>query len=563
MNELSNKKIPLGIEDYGNLVGGGYYYIDKTLLIKNIIDTGNKVICYTRPRRFGKTLNLSMLNYFFNIDGSGKNLFANCALAQAGGTYLQEQGKYPVISLSLKDLKQANFQAACAKLRFRLQSLLIDNSFLLHSPKVHASRKHQLELLQRDTNLENLTDGMVLLTQMLYEHYGQDTVILIDEYDVPLDAGYIGGFYQEILALVRSLLSATCKTNPHLRLSVHTGCLRIAGESIYTGFNNPTINTILTKDNSAHMFGFTPAEVLQMLQDYGQQALMPQVKQWYDGYLFGTREIYNPWSILNFVQTARTDPQGAVKPYWINTSGNDLLLKLIDVTLDGSSTRNDIERLLEGEPVNKTLNENISYSQLESTPDAVWNILVFTGYLKPLEQPDLLTNDNRVPLALVNREVWYILRQKLQSWYQQIYYSNASQPLVQALEEGKPERVEAELNQLLMRTVSFHDYAENFYHGFLAGLLAAVKQHLCKSNRESGLGVSDIQFTRQDRAVGVVIELKMSKSERKLPSDAASGLKQALKLKYVSELKAMEYKRVHVYGIACHGKNCKVVMQPE
>lgn len=559
MSENTQKKIVLGQEDYKKLLECNSYYVDKTLLVKDILDNGSKVILYARPRRFGKTLSLSMLNCFFNIDGSGKGLFDDCALARSSTPYREEQGKYPVISLSLKELRTKSFDSAVIQFREIIQGQMINFAFLLDSPKVNSLRKKKFEeMVQKDVKPELLTRSLLLLTDMLYEHYEQDTIVLIDEYDVPLDAGYVGGFYPEILSLIRALLSSTCKTNPHLRLSVHTGCLRIGGESIYTGFNNPVINTILSKGSSADRFGFTPAEVQEMLNYYGIGKLMPLVKRWYDGYLFGGQDIYNPWSILNFAQNAMAEGRDAIKPYWVNTSGNDLLLTLIDTTLDGSSARNDIERLLDGEPVVKTINENISYDELKSAPDAIWNILFFTGYLKPLKKPGLLANRNRIPLVLVNQEIREILVQKLESWYYKVFRSDASKYLVNALEENKDSLAEANFNQLLMRTVSFRDHAENFYHGFMAGLLAGVNNHVCKSNRESGMGLSDILFARKDRTTGIVIELKMSDSENDLERDAEYGYGQAVACRYVEELRSLEYMHIYVYGIACYKKRCKV-----
>lgn len=556
------KDIALGLEDYRELVTGNNYYVDKTLLVKETIEVNSKVVLFTRPRRFGKSLNISMLNYFFNIDGSGKGLFDDCRLARSDNPHFDEYGKYPVIFLKLKDMKRSTEKEARKMFCLAVRNAFLPFEYLLEDKKLALRDKKLLgRILNDKSSPEECAISLLELTRMLYEHHEVDSVILIDEYDVPLEAGYLNGYYDEILDLIRLLLSSSCKTNPHLRLAVHTGCLRIAGESIYTGFNNLHVDTILNERFSS-FYGFTPEEVLAMLEYYGLGSMMPKVQEWYDGYLFGEQDIYNPWSILNFAREAMVNPQRAVKAYWSNTSGNDIIMTLIAKTVDINPSRNDIERLLEGEAVTHEINENINYRLISNNnSEAIWNLLFFTGYLKATDWPDYERNECRVPLVLVNREIRSILKLMASEWNSRPQEAGRVLPLVQALEAGKPNIVELEFNRLLMRTVSFRDSAENYYHGFLAGLLAVLKGYICLSNREAGEGVSDIRLESENRKSATIIEVKISKSERGLDRMAATGLRQAIRKKYAEEYRLLNFCNIHVYGIACYGKKCRVVMQ--
>ncbi len=559
------KTIPLNIDLFDDLVKNGYYYVDKTLLVKHLLDSGSKVTLYARPRRFGKSLNLSMLDCFFNIDGRGKGLFEGTAIMRAGENYVAEMGKYPVVKLTFKEMKQPNYAAAEVNFRTIIRSAWDVHSYLRNSPKLEPQHQRQVDdILSDRTATEQLANSILALTEFLHRHHGTPAVLLFDEYDVPLEAGYTGGFYQEALALMRSLMSSSCKDNPHLRLAVHTGCLRIARESIYTGFNNPTINTLLST-SASDCFGFTEEEVQAMFEYYGMEHLMPTVRDWYDGYRFGDTEIYNPWSLLHFLHEAFSDPVRAVQPYWMNTSGNNLLVDLIRTSTAARATRNAVEKLLDGDTVVCKVNENVNYDSLKTEPDALWNLLLFTGYLKPVEPPTLLGNDNRVPLRLVNREVEYILREKVEVWYQELYHSGQQMPLVGALEAGRPENAQAMLDDLLLQTVSYHDSQENFHHGFLAGLLAGAPGRICVSNRESGDGRSDLSLQAKDYSAAFVIEVKEAAdgTPEALELAAENALEQAVNLRYDIPLRLRGFRQVHVYGIACHAKRCRILMRPE
>ncbi|MBQ6472174.1 MAG: AAA family ATPase [Victivallales bacterium] len=333
---FSGKKgIPQSIDYYDELVKGNYYYVDKTLLVKDVLDNGSKVTLYARPRRFGKSINLSMLDCFFNIDGHGKGLFDGTAIMREGERYTSEMGRYSVVKLTMKEMKQPNFEGAELNFRRIIQKAWREHDYLKKNQELtEEDRKLFKDVVSGQMSTADLAISLPELMRLLQIHHKAPTVLLIDEYDVPLEAGYTGGYYQQVLSLVRTMMSSSCKDNPYLRLSVHTGCLRIARESLYTGFNNPTINTVLSEDGG-DLFGFTESEVQALLDYYELGHLMPVVRKWYDGYIFGNSEIYNPWSVLHFAYAARINPARAAKPYWMNTSGNDLLVDLIRTTVGG------------------------------------------------------------------------------------------------------------------------------------------------------------------------------------------------------------------------------------
>ena len=566
---FSEKKgIPQSIDYYDNLVKGNYYYVDKTLLVKDVLDNGSQVTLYARPRRFGKSMNLSMLDCFFNIDGRGKGLFEGTAIMREGERYTSEMGRYPVVKLTMKEMKQPCFEDAEFNFRKIIQDAWQVHDYLGGSPRLGENdRKLIKDIIEGRKTTKELAVSLKDLMRLLQIHHQAPTVLLIDEYDVPLEAGYTGGYYQQALSLIRTMMSSSCKDNPYLRLSVHTGCLRIARESLYTGFNNPTINTILSR-KASDLFGFTESEVQALLEYYGVGHLMPVVKKWYDGYIFGKSEIYNPWSLLHFVFEALDEPALADKTYWMNTSGNDLLVDLIRTTVEGGGVRNDIECLLEGCTVKRTVNENVNYDSLRQERDAIWNMLLFTGYLKPMEPPDITLNDNCVPLKLVNLEVLVILRQKVKTWYGQLYQSGQQAPFLAALEDGRPEDAEILLDDLLLLTVSYHDREESFYHGFILGLMSGIRGRDCRSNREDGEGRADIQMMAQDYSAAVVVEVKNahSDSEEDLQKAAEQALRQAIDTRYDRPLKLRGFRSVHTYGIACFAKRCRILMkenQPE
>ena len=554
------KSFAIGIEDYRRLVSENYYYVDKTLLIQHLLDGGSLVTLFARPRRFGKTLNLSMLDYFFNVDGSGKGLFDDCALARSERPYREEMGKYPVISMSLKDMKMdtyeqavTNFRAICAE-AFSKHRYLLDGKVLVSEERdvLHAAMVGELPE-------ERLPNAARLLMKKLHEYHGQPVVLLLDEYDVPLQTGYLKGYYDRVLNIVRSLMSMTCKTNPHLRLAVHTGCLRLSGESIYTGFNNPEINTILSP-TCGDCFGFTPEEVKAMLDYYGIGDLFDTVREWYDGYRFGNAEIYNPWSVINFVKNACVeDAVPRPGPYWANTSGNDLLQTLIEDSVSGNGSRSELETLLSGGSVRHSVCEQLNYASMRMDSTALWTTLLYTGYLRTKDFPNQLSSLDELELQLPHREVAETLKRHLDIWYRQAIPTWNRTGLIKALAEGDAEAVRTQLKLFMRRTISYHDRAENFYHGFIAGLLASVEGWQCESNRESGDGRPDLKFYTWDTFdCAIAIEIKAASSREDLTGKAQLALEQAQARDYVADFRR-DYRTVRVYGIACFNKECTVL----
>ncbi|MCQ2403220.1 MAG: ATP-binding protein, partial [Lentisphaeria bacterium] len=545
--------------DYRKLISGGNYYVDKTLLIQRLLDRRSEVTLYARPRRFGKSLNLSMLDYFFNVDGSGKGLFDDCALSRSERPYREEMGKYPVISMSFKDLKMDtyeeaadNFRAVCAEVFVKHQYLLNDRGLLPED------RDTFLAAMGRRLPENQLPMALKLLMARLHGFHGQPVVLLLDEYDVPLQTGYLKGYYDRVLNLIRALMSATCKTNPHLRLAVHTGCLRISGESIYTGFNNPSINTVLSS-TCGDCFGFTPDEVKALLEYYGMGGLFGTVREWYDGYRFGDAEIYNPWSVISFVVENRDRSAVRPEPYWANTSGNDLLQTLIEDSVSGNGSRGELETLLSGGTVRHSVREQINYAGMKMDSTALWTTLLYTGYLRTKDFPNQLPSLDDLELQLPNREVAETLKHHLDIWYKQAIPTWNRTGLVKALAEGDAGEVRFQLNRHLAQTISYHDRAENFYHGFIAGLLASIEGWRCESNRESGNGRPDLVFfTRDSMDCAVVIEIKPASSRDDLAGKARQALDQASERNYVADFRRL-YRTVRAYGIACYNKECTVL----
>ena len=558
---IGRKKLATGIEDYRELVSRNLYYVDKTLLIQHLLDSENLVTLYARPRRFGKSLNLSMLDYFFNVNGAGKGLFEDCALARSERPYREEMGKYPVISMSLKDLKMDTYEQSVRKLRAVCANVFSRYKYLLDCNFLFPAENAILEsAMVGDISEEALPETLLLLMSKLHEYHQQPVVFLLDEYDVPLQTSFLKGYYERMLNLVRSLMSMTCKTNPHLRLAVHTGCLRISGESIYTGFNNPNVNTVLSP-SCGEDFGFSTTEVQEMLDYYEISHLFPIVREWYDGYRFGSAEIYNPWSVINFVKDAYEGGVVRPQPYWSNTSDNALLQTLITESVSGEGSHEELEKLLSGASVKHTIREQLNYDVLKQDSTALWTTLLYTGYLRTADFPSHLSHLESLELRLPNREIEETLKENLELWYARTLPNWNRTGLVTALAEGDTEGIRSELNVFFRHTISYHDRAENFYHGFIAGLLSSIEGWRCESNRESGDGRPDLKFyTWDSRNCAIVIEIKQAKSLRGLPRMAQLALKQALKRDYIAGFKR-DYRVVRVYGVACYGKECMVLAE--
>lgn len=559
------KPLPIGIEDFKELVEN-YYYVDKTLFIKELLDNRGKVNLFTRPRRFGKTLELSMLRYFFEKNccqtakgADNRWLFSEMMIMKAGDRYLKYMGQYPVISLSLKSAKQPDFEMAYGAIVNEISKEFDRHSHVIFGDILSLDEKEQYIRIRgkKASSIEYAT-ALEFLTRCLKKVYRKKVIILLDEYDVPLENAYFKGFYGKITDFIRSLFESALKTNPNLEFAVITGCLRITKESIFTGLNNLDVISIMNR-NYAEYFGFTPKEVENMLCDYGIESKNEEIKQWYDGYCFGDTEVYNPWSVINYVKSVLTDKGAYPKPYWANTSSNSIVRELVERA--DSSVKQEMEELIAGGNIEKPVHEDITYDEVYKTEDNLWNFLFFTGYLKKLsERFDGETV--YLTLAVPNTEVRLIYRNTILDWFNQSIKKKDFSALYKGILQKKTGVVEREISKNLMETISFYDYKEDYYHGFLAGLLKMMDGYTLKSNRESGLGRSDLLLLSSPyEGVAVIIELKTAASFAQLEGSAWDALCQIREKQYDAELKLEGYHTFLYYGISFFKKLCRVLVE--
>lgn len=556
------RPLPIGIEDFRKLREKDYYYIDKTTFIKELLDNGSEVSLFMRPRRFGKTLNLSMIKYYFektfDQDGKEENnsyLFDGLNIMASGEAYTSHLGQYPVISLSLKSAKQPDFPRAYAMLKRQ-----IANEFRRHlyiAEKLEESDRDRFYSIMRETGEDSLyLDALAFLSRVLKDLYGKKTIILLDEYDVPLENAYFKGFYDKMTDFIRSLFESALKTNPNLEFAVITGCLRITKESIFTGLNNPKMVSILYASYSEY-FGFTQTEVEKMLRDYDITGREEVVKAWYDGYLFGKTEVYNPWSILMYIDSLRQDRDANPKPYWANTSSNSIIRELIEHA--DNSVKQEMEILIEGGTIEKTVHEEITYEDIYKNVDNLWNFLFFTGYLKKVEER-LEDVNTYVTLAIPNMEIKYIYQNTILDWFGVQIKQKDLSGIYKALLQKDTQLLEKELSKNLMETISFYDYREDYYHGFLGGLLKMMEGYTIKSNRESGLGRSDLLLLSAPYdGIAIIVEIKVADTYAQLNKKAESALDQIEQKQYDAELKLEGYHEFIKYGISFYKKLCKVL----
>jgi hypothetical protein len=541
---------------------GGYYYVDKTLFIKDLLDKGAEVTLCTRPRRFGKTLNQTMLKCFFEdtTPFGGKDtrsLFRGLKIEAAGDGYMEHQGKYPVIFLSLKEAESDNYDETCDFFR-----AMIAAEFRRHE-YVKEKITHKVEL----DGFEKLAAGkadipaykhsLKFLSRCLEDYHGVKTIILIDEYDVPLQRSWICGYYKEMMSFIRPLLSSALKDNSHLQFAVVTGCLRISRESIFTGLNNPEMISILTK-NFSEYFGFTQAEMDIMLEHYGLTSKREAVRDWYDGYLFGNTEVYNPWSSIHVVKNWLTDIDELPKPYWSNTSGNEIVRELINRA--DRETKTELETLMTGGTISKLIHEDITYDEIYQSNENLWNFLFFTGYLKKVGETADYKGRIVVEMKIPNRELDIIFENKVQEWFHHRISEKNLDTFFNAILAGDTETFQTELESLLRSSISFMDNAENFYHGFMAGILSRLDGYCVKSNRESGHGRSDVVLYADNGKAekAIIFELKMSKTFKQLPEACDEALAQIEKNNYASEWEDEGYTDIMKYGVAFYKKRCLV-----
>ena len=556
------KVIPIGIDNFKEIITGGYYYVDKTLLIKELLALTGKVNLFTRPRRFGKTLNLSMLQAFFENTGDEeenqkrRELFKHLQIMNAGDAYTSHMGQYPVIFLTLKSAKQRTFQSALFKIKECISQEYRRHAFVCDGVKLSDSEKQLFQkLADGKGTMDEYSGSLQFLSQCLYKETGEKVIILLDEYDVPLENAYFRGFYDEMIDFIRSLFESGLKTNDALKFSVITGCLRISKESIFTGLNHLKIISVLDRQYSEH-FGFTEKEVKEMTEYYGHAGRYDDLKQWYDGYVFGNTCIYNPWSVINFMFDLNADEQAFPRPYWVNTSSNQIIHDMISRA--DTMTRNRIEELLNGKTMDIPVHEEITYDDLEDIGDNLWNFLYFTGYLTK-ESEYFKNHTVYLKVRIPNIEVKTVYTNTVLNWFQESVKKKDFRELYRAMEEKNTGKMGEILTEQLFSVISFYDSAENFYHGFLAGILSQSEKYLVKSNRESGLGRSDlIVKTPSLRGRAFLLEVKVSDSMKHLEQDAKKAVQQIWDKNYMEELKLEGYEQIDAFGIAFYRKDCEV-----
>ena len=557
-------KLPIGIENFQEIRQMGFYYIDKTKFIEQLLEQWGKVNLFTRPRRFGKTLTMSMLQNFFEI-GTDKTLFNGLYIS--GNQELCEEylGKFPVIFLSLKGVDGLTFEEARQCFNEIVGREASRLSFLADSPQLTQEDKETYRALVQVSNGEyimsgiNLRFSLKILSQLLYKHYGKKAIILIDEYDVPLDKAFQHGYYREMVSLIRGIFGEALKTNNFLQFAVLTGCLRVSKESIFTGLNNFKVLSITDTRFDEH-FGFTDAEVSKLLTDYHLAEHLAETKEWYDGYHFGNTDVYCPWDVINHVDRLLGEPEAEPQSYWINTSGNDLIKRFIDKA--DKTTKNEIERLIAGEAIEKNIRLELTYDEIDNSIDNLWSILFTTGYLTQKGRSER----GVYQLIIPNREVREVFILQIQEWFKQTVLHNTEpvKELLQAFENGNTEIIENQLNRILTNTISIFDTKarneekEIFYHGILLGLLKCNPDWLIQSNIESGDGFVDILIEPENPDSGIIIELKYTQAYGGLERACEKAMQQIQKLRYDERLRNEERNDILAYGIAFCKKRCKV-----
>lgn len=561
-------KLPIGIENFEEMRTEGFYYVDKTGLITELLNNWGKVNLFTRPRRFGKSLNMNMLKYFFSYD-CDQALFEGLEISREKELCEKYMGRFPVISITLKDVEAQDLEGATAKLGAIIGEEAMRFSFLAESGQLSAEEIIEYsQLVTLDTSgrrkflmsADILEKSLRTLSKLLYKHYGQKVILLIDEYDVPLDKAQQNGYYDGMVSLIRNLFGQALKTNDNIYFAVLTGCLRIAKESIFTGLNNFKVMSITNVSFDEH-FGFSDAEVQAMLDYYGLENRFGLVKEWYDGYRFGEADVYCPWDVINYTDLLRSEPDARPRSFWINSSGNTILrtfLKMAD-----EQTKGELEQLVNGEAVVKKLNTELTYRELYDSIDSVWSVLFTTGYLTKRRETALDTYELIIP----NQEIRLIFTEQLFSWFQEEARKDA--PVLDAFCEafinGDTEAIQCQFTAYLRQTISIRDTfvrkakKENFYHGILLGLLSCRGDWMLSSNAEAGEGYSDILIRMRARSIGIVIEIKYTEKED-LEKGCREALAQIEEKDYARPLVEDEMDTILRYGIACHKRSCMVRM---
>ena len=557
---MNNVKLPVGIDQFDKLIKSGFYYVDKTRLIEQLLQNWGEVNLFTRPRRFGKTLNMSMLKSFFEI-GTDKTLFDQLYIAANKELCEEYMGQYPVIFLSLKGVDGLNFEEAKSMLKITIRTEAQRHYELKKSEKVsEENRKLFNDILSGQD--ERIEDSLRMLSQILFEHYGKKSIILIDEYDVPLDKAFQHGYYKEMVSLLRGLFGQALKTNEFLQFAVLTGCLRVSKESIFTGLNNFKVLSIADV-RFDEQFGFTDEEVRKLLKDYDLEDYFSEAKEWYDGYHFGNADIYCPWDVINYVEHLRYDLEAEPEAFWINSSGNDLVKRF--VAKADQTTKDEIEQLIAGDVIEKKIRQDLTYDEIDQSIDNLWSVLFTTGYLTQTGRAER----GIYKLMIPNKEVREVFIDQIQQWFDQTVVNDEDRmsSFYQSVAQGKAKDVQDQLTSILAETISILDTKarneekENFYHGMMLGLLRNRRNWIVRSNVESGEGFVDILIKPEDPDEGILIELKYSKTFDGLEKACERAMEQIKDRRYDEALR--EEGRIHIlaYGIAFCKKRCKVVVQ--
>ena len=557
---MDNKlKLPVGIENFEEIRKSGFYYIDKTRLIEQLLQNWGKVNLFTRPRRFGKTLNMSMLKSFFEI-GTDSSLFEGLYISNNTELCNEYMGKYPVIFLSLKGVDGLTFSKSKEMLSEIIKEEADRHYYLKNSEKLTQEDRISFQSILTGTD-ENIENSLKTLSRFLYKHYDRKTIIIIDEYDVPLDKAFQNGYYKEMVALIKGIFGQALKTNDFLQFAILTGCLRISKESIFTGLNNFEVLSILNVQYD-ECFGFTDAEVRKILKDYGLSAHYADMKEWYDGYRFGNTDIYCPWDVIRYSKSLCMDEEAKPEDFWSNSSGNAIVRRFIDKA--DASTKNEIERLIAGEYIEKEISQELTYEELDDKIENLWSVLFTTGYLTQQGR----TDDDRYRLAIPNKEIRNLFIKKVREWFRDASKNDgkALEEFCNAFIQKNSQKIEQLFGDYLWNTISIRDTAvakekkENFYHGILLGLLGYKSNWIIKSNAESGTGYSDILIEAPDNRTGIVIELKYAENGN-MDKACLDAIKQIEEKDYVGRLKQDGMRNVISYGIACYKKDCKVMLK--
>ena len=559
---MENRKLPVGIENFAQLRREDFYYVDKTGLIRELLNNWGSVNLFTRPQRFGKTLNMSMLKHFFEV-GADRTLFDGLSISKETALCEKYMGKYPVVFVSLKGVDGLTFDLAYQALSGIVAEEFSRLRFLIESDKLAADEKQYLEkMLNGKYEEADIRGSLKKLSVLLEKHYGKKVILLIDEYDVPLDKAFQHSYYKEMIDLIRAMFGAALKTNDSLFFAALTGCLRVSKESIFTGLNNLKVLSIADARFDEH-FGFTDAEVRQILDDYDLQDHFAETKAWYDGYRFGSVNVYCPWNVINHVDRLVGEPGAKPQAYWINTSGNDLVKRFVGKA--DKTTQSEIERLINGEAIEKVVRLELTYNEIDNSIDNLWSVLFTTGYLTQAGE----TEDGRYKLIIPNREVQEVFILQIQEWFKKTFIRDDKpmRAFCQAFQTGDAEEIQKHLNLVLSKMISIMDtrardeQKENFYHGLLLGLLRSEPNWLILSNAESGDGFSDILIEPEDPDAGIVIEVKYSPTLAGMESACEAALEQIKEKRYDERLRNEGRENITAFAIAFCKKRCKVAFE--